>query len=357
LRNAVIAVLVTLAVAAGFEALLRFTLPYEVDYYALRSEPGVYDVPYGRVVINSGGFPDEEFDLGDPRPRVGYFGDSVVWGTGAGQDHRLSDLLEKARPEAQHLTLASTPRGMQDVSVLLKLVDRFSLDVVVYVMNLNDVMPAAPADPGAAPARATPVQAIVRFARQRLDVLRGNSYLYNLSRSRIREVLRRRGVVETGMQAFELYPKGNEAVVKQTADAVRAAAGELRARGVRFCVLLLPYEMQISDDAARRYQDLGIGWEDGFLERTTQAEILEDLDGEVEILDAYGAFAEPNAPPRTEIRAGDYFVFNRGDKIDYNHPNRAGHERIAEYVLQRRFCETAPGARPTRAASAGGAVR
>jgi len=103
-------------------------------------------------------------------------------------------------------------------------------------------------------------------------------------------------------------------------------------------VILLPYEMQISDDAAGRYRELGIGWEDGFLERSTQRAILEILDGDVEALDAYGAFVEPTLEARKDIRTGEFFVFNRGDKIDYNHPTREGHRRIADYALRKDFC-------------------
>jgi phospholipase/lecithinase/hemolysin len=31
---------------------------------------------------------------------------------------------------------------------------------------------------------------------------------------------------------------------------------------------------------------------------------------------------------------GEYFVFNRGDALDWVHPNRAGHRLVAEYLLK-----------------------
>jgi hypothetical protein len=33
-----------------------------------------------------------------------------------------------------------------------------------------------------------------------------------------------------------------------------------------------------------------------------------------------------------------YFVYDKGDKIDWNHPNRAGHARIAEGFIRSGAC-------------------
>ena len=30
---------------------------------------------------------------------------------------------------------------------------------------------------------------------------------------------------------------------------------------------------------------------------------------------------------------GEYFVYDLGGRLDWNHPTRAGHRRIAEYIL------------------------
>jgi phospholipase/lecithinase/hemolysin len=31
---------------------------------------------------------------------------------------------------------------------------------------------------------------------------------------------------------------------------------------------------------------------------------------------------------------GEYFVFNKGDALDWVHPNRDGHRLVAEYLLK-----------------------
>jgi hypothetical protein len=73
------------------ELAARFLVSYEPSYYtAKRVADGalVYSstrtaqreltYPYGKIKINSFGFPDQEFDLDDDRPRIGYIGDSVT---------------------------------------------------------------------------------------------------------------------------------------------------------------------------------------------------------------------------------------------------------------------------------------
>ena len=34
-----------------------------------------------------------------------------------------------------------------------------------------------------------------------------------------------------------------------------------------------------------------------------------------------------------------YFVFNKGDKIDFNHPNRLGHLVIAQELNKKKICQ------------------
>ena len=37
---------------------------------------------------------------------------------------------------------------------------------------------------------------------------------------------------------------------------------------------------------------------------------------------------------RASIAVGEYFVFNKGDALDWVHPNRDGHRLVAEYLLK-----------------------
>ena len=53
-------------------------------------------------------------------------------------------------------------------------------------------------------------------------------------------------------------------------------------------------------------------------------------------IDAYTAFIGPNgvASSRDQINVGEYFVYNLGDRLDWNHPNRLGHAAIAQMLMQ-----------------------
>ena len=99
---------ILLLVLGAAEAFLHFYLPYNPGYYmAFEEQPGVYRFPYGTISYNSLGFPDDEFDLATTRPRVGYFGDSVTRGVGAGEGYRISDLLEAVSPDHAHWTFGT----------------------------------------------------------------------------------------------------------------------------------------------------------------------------------------------------------------------------------------------------------
>jgi hypothetical protein len=50
--------------------------------------------------------------------------------------------------------------------------------------------------------------------------------------------------------------------------------------------------------------------------------------------DAREAFAV-SAAERAGNGIGELFVFDLGDKLDWNHPNRAGHARLAAFLEQR----------------------
>ncbi len=112
---------------------------------------------------------------------------------------------------------------------------------------------------------------------------------------------------------------------------MNGVADMLKMRGIDFCLVLLPYEMQVSRVAAQTYRELGIEWEDGFEDGSAQDIFKRYLN--FPVYDARDAFAGAQEQP-----AGTYFVFDKGDKIDFNHPNRAGHARLAQGIETAKSC-------------------
>jgi lysophospholipase L1-like esterase len=322
---------------------LRLWVPYNPGYYVvLKEEPGFYEYPWGIVKRNSGSFPDDEFDLASPKPRLGYFGDSVTRGVGAGHGYRIQDVLEELRPEYEHWTFENAVNGIDSRTMprILEIAEAYDLATVVYLMNLNDLLPTRK--------KGAEKGGTMRSLRQRfkfLDELRGRSYLYSALRFRFAELMLKFGYGHTGWKAAELFPQENAEIVAETAERVTALADAIVPTGRRFLVVLLPYEMQISAEAAERYAALGVAWEPGFLERSTQKAIREALPERIEVVDAYWAFVDPEdeAASRRANGLGQYFVYDEGDKLDWNHPNRAGDARIAAYLAD----ELAPMGRAT----------
>lgn len=318
------------------EIALRFVIPYDIGYYAAVRKPGVYDYPYGKIYMNEDGYPDEAFDRNSVKKRIGYFGDSVIFGVGAGAGYRLSDLLQDRYPDYEHWTFSMIANGVQGNEVADK-AREYGLDTVVYGFNLNDILPEinAPSGPdGGKPSSPPLLYRAQGWIENHIDgTLRGRSYLYNGLRTLVKNALTRLGYSHTGFKAAELYPSENEALIRDVAERVNALDAALARDGVTFCVILLPYEMQISRDAAQTYRELGIHWEDGFEDGSTQRLLKRYLkvrhlyDGR----DAFDGLADT-------AKIGEYFVYNKGDKIDFNHPNRAGHALLAKDLLKSNDC-------------------
>lgn len=339
-RHPVLALLLVnfglLALLAGIaEIALRLWVPYNPGYYVvLEEKPGHYEYPFGLLLRNSKSFPDDEFDLATTKPRIGYFGDSVTRGVGAGHGYRIQDVLEKLQPDVEHWTFEVAVNGIDEKTHprIVSIAEEYDLDEVVYLFNLNDLLPTKQAGGGE-------TGSTFRALRQRfkfLDRLRGKSYLYSALRFRFAELMLSLGYGHTGWKAAELFPAQHADIVRQTAERVAALASDLAARGRGFRVVLLPYEMQISDEAARTYAAAGVAWEDGFLARSTQEAFRAALPTSVETVDAYWAFVDPahEAESRGANGVGEYFVYNRGDKLDWNHPNREGCAKIAAYLAE-----------------------
>ena len=90
--------------------------------------------------------------------------------------------------------------------------------------------------------------------------------------------------------------------------------------------------MQISSDAAFTYRNKhNIFFDDDFYYGFPQKMLEEQLPTRVPRLDLRSAF-----PPADQNSIGEYFVYDQGDKLDWNHPNRSGHSLISEYLNEKR---------------------
>lgn len=322
-----------LALGLLAEVVLRIAIPYNPGYYvAVEGDSRELVYPYGTIYINSAGFADEEFDL-EREDRVGYFGDSVTYGTGAGYGHRISEHLEAAYPAYEHMNfggidLSANARSLDN---FVDIARRFELDKAIYLFNLNDILPAV----AVSGQKKTTVGNVRTWVQRNLDWLRGQSYVYTWLRNLVKTLLVSRGTGWLGYPTYELFPSRHEAVVLETAQRINRFSERLADEGVELIVVLLPYEMQISEEAAEVYASKGVEWEPDFVEGATQRMVADRLDPSIPRYDALQAFVAPGREEgmRRSHRVGEYYVYDKGDKLDWNHPNRAGHRRISDHLI------------------------
>jgi hypothetical protein len=313
-------VFLLLLLAAG-EVVARFSTGYEIGYYteAKVARDGFLHYPWGVVPVNSSGYMDEEFNLNSTKKRVGWFGDSVAMGVGAGYPYRVSDIIRTQYPKVENWNFGKLGTDFYGPRVEAEAA-QFKLDTVVYIMNLNDILPATPPQSGGGYL----VYHGLGFVKGYLDYFRDRSYLYNAVRTSIKNAVQRLGFEASGYYAYELWPGQSDEVFRSFAESVNEAARHLREHGVQMCVLISPYEMQVSSDAARTYANLGFKWEDGFVEGATQRKVRQYFDKDLPVYDGLNAFPDKSG------KVGSLFVYNAGDKIDWNHPNRSGHAALAK---------------------------
>jgi len=323
----------TLLLALG-EIAARYVTHYEIGYYTdPPAKNGMHHYPWGDVPINSLGFADQEFDLSGTKPRAGWFGDSVNAGLGAGYPYRMSDLVRAQFPKMDNWNLGGHFGSEFEGPDWENAAQQLHLGTVVYVLNLNDITPALQSESASGQA----VYRLAAFTRTYLDALRDKSYLYNYLRTSIKNAMQRIGFEASGYYAYELWPNQADDVFKYFAGRVNETFHRLRDKGVQMCVLISPYEMQISSDAARTYANLGFKWEDGFLDGSAQKRVRQYLDKDLPVYDGLNAFRDRNG------KVGEYFVYNLGDKVDWNHPNRQGHALLAEGFAKSGSCPTYKG--------------
>jgi hypothetical protein len=327
-------ILLILCVLAGLaEFVLRQTTAYRVDYYTgTFVSKRLIRFPFGDMPFNAYGYPDRDWLDDDSRPRVGFWGDSITSGVGAGFGYRFTDIIGIGRPDRDYRNFGGVGEdGIADAAAADKVIaaaKRFRLQKIVYAMDLNDLMP----DRGTAAERHSLLYRIKRAMAPYVDLLRTRSYLYNYVRTQVTTAAARLGYGYHGDESYELHPLRNAAVITQTVQRINSLAARLDKDGIQLCVAVFPYEMQVSDDAAARYRHYGIRWSDELLQGEPQRMILAALSSSITSVDLAGAFRRESLNP-SAIKTGQYFVFNRGDALDWIHPNRSGHRLIAQYLL------------------------
>lgn len=332
LTLAVILLFLFLILILAGEIALRFLVDYRIDYYTyVTTSNSTHKYPYGELRINSYGYPDVEWNLNDTRPRIGVVGDSVTLGVGAGAGYRYADLLGKRFSDRVFFNFAGVGQdgisGSDVINDVIALTERFGLRKIVYGMNLNDILPTTDKKDSVSK---EPALRAIDDVRYYLDGLRGRSYLYNTVRTQVKLALVRMGYEVHGMEAFELMPTKNESAIRDTASRINDLARALQRRGIGLCVVIFPYEMQVSSEAASTYEKFGVHWEPAFEQGLTQQMLLSSLDPSIRSVNVLDAF-RGNAS-RSAVKVGQYFVYDLGDKLDWNHPNRAGHRVIADYL-------------------------
>lgn len=312
------------ATLIGAELTLRVFVDSDPAFYVAFSnpEPGaVVQYPYGEILYNADGFADNEFDPSKSQPRVGYLGDSVCFGVGAGYGYRISEVMQEAYPDYEHMNFTGGLGGgtLQVGEKAVEYTRQYDLDAVVYLLNLNDIRPDGTNEELGNLRQKGLFRAVEWF--------RGRSYLYTY----VRQVLKQLRNPGGGPPAYEMFPIEHRDVLLQTAARIRTIGEQLEPTGIRFVILIVPYEMQVSADAARVYAESGTQWEPEFIEGVTQQVLKEQLSG-IEVIDGLDAFlGTPRDPQRRELfSVGEAFVYNLGERLDWNHPNRLGHRLLAE---------------------------
>ncbi len=318
------------------ELFLRFYLDYNPGYYmAFNTNDREIDYPYGTIKINSHGLPDDEFNLTSSQTRVGYFGDSVIYGVGAGYGYRISEHLANQYPELQHMNFAQVGTAVTNKETILRLKHAldYKLDTLIYFFNQNDILPTQDTNNET---NTTPLVKVRYWLSLTLDWFRGRSYLYTFIRSATKNYLMSKGYGFHGHIAYERYPEQYENIIADTAARINNFKNILDEHDINFILVILPLEMQISAEAEQVYAEHKITWDTSYILGRTQQTLIQHLDPRVNYFDAYYAFVDPYniESSRKNNKAGEYFVYNKGDKLDWNHPNRKGHEAIANFLIE-----------------------
>lgn len=333
-----ISIVISLIISILFlEILVRGLINFEIDYYYSPKNTVSKNIirhPYGIIPINKYGYYDEEFDFNNGKTKIAYFGDSVTYGVGAGYPYRFTEYLENLNSEFDHINLSgglgiSLNNWNNDLNnfLILKKIKK-----VVYMMNLNDIYPLYQSKfVNGKPENSSNLISYKNFIIPFDTALRGRSALYTYVRLKIKNFLVKLGYEASGYKSIELFPSQNSKIIEGAAEVINNWQNDLKNIGIQSCVVILPYEMQISKDAANYYKLIGINFENSFSEFLTQKILLKKLQAEFNPFYIKDGFLQKNI--------GHYYVFNKGDKLDFNHPNREGHLVIAKEISKNKICQ------------------
>ena len=305
-----------------------------------KSKKGFNKHPYGLIPINSSGFYDNDWDEPKTKPRFAFFGDSVTYGVGAGYPFRITEYLDNMNKEIEHINISGgvgiSFSALGSVDNIRKITVDNKIDKLIYLMNLNDISDLAYSKNEKKDIKYIKKNNLV-IIKSRLffidKFLRGNSKLYTYIRFKLKNIiLLKFKLNETGYKAIELTPDKYINDINFAAKQLGEKISKLEKMNIKVCTLILPYEMQISKSAANYYKKIGINFDENFLEFKTQKIFISEFknNSSAEI------FYLKNNFPEDDI--GTYYVFNLGDKIDFNHPNRKGHKLIARQIVSQKLC-------------------
>ena len=328
------------------ELLTRFLIDYKSDYYAIPkkvigSKSNIH--PYGFIPVNSNKQFDQEWDNPKLKKRYGYIGDSVIYGVGAGFPYRITEYLDIFEPNIEHVNLSASlevfTSNKKSQKSLIDLKKNSKIDKIVYMFNLTDIVEFAyllnyteSNNDEALIIKKNYMGEAKKFIAPLDAKLRGNSVLYTFLRYKIKNFfVTKFGLNFTGFRAIELEP------VKYSRDIEQAAMNfanliNKKKNFLDICILMLPFEMQVSTEAKNKYRNIGIKFEDEFINFYTQKIFISKFK-EFSNNDIYYL---GNIFPESEV--GEFFVYNLGDKIDFNHPNRKGHKLLAKEISERKLC-------------------
>ena len=325
------------------ELLFRSLINFNSDFYGIdtRSKSDLVNIhPYGKIPINSNKYYDNEWDKPKVKKRFAYFGDSVLYGVGAGYPFRITEYLDELNTNIEHVNisggLGANFLGLGGTNKILRVLKDLQIDKLIYVMNLNDIAPLAYQKKEKKIEDLYAMSNLAKFMRSisSIDIkLRGKSVFYTFFRLKMKNFLvTRYRINESGFKAIELEPIKYSEDIKKSARNLAFIVNDLKINKINLCILILPYEMQISNDADKIYSELNIFYEDQFLDFQTQKVFIEEFKrfSDVEIFKLGQNFPQD--------KVGTYFVFNKGDKVDFNHPNHLGHELLSKEIFERNLC-------------------
>jgi hypothetical protein len=128
-------VLLLCAIAVLAEVVLRYTASFQMHYYTPISVSNrLNSYSFGDIPFNSDGYPDRDWDPTDRRARVGFWGDSITSGIGAGFGYRYTDIIRDAHQDRYYMNFGGPGEdGIADdvaIGKILALVERFRLNKV-----------------------------------------------------------------------------------------------------------------------------------------------------------------------------------------------------------------------------------